>query len=94
MSHNIYYVNSNYTATRKSLKVKIFKIKFIFRRKASPSIDKCGAKPRIFSQNQKQSQNNHATPEGSLSEVELVYLGEANRPGARSYVRSLRLRSV
>jgi len=37
---------------------KIFKIKCFFRRKASPSIDKCGAKPRIFSQLQSQNKGN------------------------------------
>jgi hypothetical protein len=38
------------------IKSKSFKIKFFFRRKATPSIDKSGAKPPIFSQQQSQSQ--------------------------------------
>jgi len=40
----------------KFFKIKFFKIKIIFRRKATPSIDKSGAKPPIFSQSQHQSQ--------------------------------------
>jgi hypothetical protein len=43
----------------KIIKVKFFKVKFIFRRKASPSIDKFGAKPLIFSQRQNQRQRQH-----------------------------------
>jgi hypothetical protein len=43
--------------TPKILPVVSFKIKCFLRRKASPSIDKCGAKPRIFSQNQSQRQS-------------------------------------
>jgi len=37
----------------KIFKIKFFKIKIFFRRKATPSIDKSGAKPPIFSQSQK-----------------------------------------
>jgi len=39
---------------KKALKSNSFKINFFFRRKASPFIDKSGAKPPIFSQLQRQ----------------------------------------
>jgi len=77
----------------KSFKIKVFKVKFIFRRKASPFIDKSGAKPPIFSQRQSQSQKTgllrrfaprndrhwlRRDKHGASEAKQLVYLGEAN----------------
>jgi len=44
---------SQFSNSLKSFKIKFFKIKVFFRRKASPSIDSSGAKPPNFSQSQK-----------------------------------------
>jgi hypothetical protein len=67
------------------VKIKVFKIKFFFRRKASPSIDKYGAKPRIFSQRQRQQQRQHQKIL-TLILIELVYLGEANMRGLAPHI--------
>jgi len=65
------------------MSIKSFKIKFFFRRKATPSIDSSGAKPPNFSQNQRQSQRQKIL---NLILIELVYLGEAKMRGSAPHL--------